>query len=101
MTEAAPATDAVAPDQPAPRHDRHDRPKGNRDGDQRGGKPQGKPQRSDRAERPDGGAAKPYGKDQGAKPRDEGAKRYESRPARVDKVDPDNPFAVLMGLKIK
>ena len=104
VTEAAPAADAVAPDQRPPRHDR---PKGpGRDGEQRGGKPQGKPQRSDRAERSDGGPAKPHGKghggkDHGAKPRDEGAKRYESRPARVDKIDPDNPFAVLMGLKIK
>ena len=42
------------------------------------------------------------GQGQGGKPRDEGARRFEARPAKVDKpVDPDNPFAVLMGLKIK
>ena len=31
--------------------------------------------------------------------RDDGPKRFEARPARVDKIDPDNPFAVLLALK--
>lgn len=56
------------------------------------GKPQGgKP-------RPKGG--KPKGK--GKPRREEGAKSFSSKPAKKDKIDPDNPFAAaLMGLKDK
>ncbi len=42
--------------------------------------------------------SKPHGGTSG-KPRDEGPKRFEARPAKVDKIDPDNPFAVLLTLK--
>ena len=55
------------------------------------GKPQGK------------GGPKGGGKGRGPKgaPRDDKPKVYASRPERKDKVDPDNPFAVLAGLKTK
>ncbi|MEM1234874.1 MAG: helicase-related protein [Pseudomonadota bacterium] len=44
---------------------------------------------------------KPRGKPQGkGKPQNRGPKTYEARPAKKDKIDPDNPFAAaLMGLK--
>ena len=114
---------AAAPAQDRPTDQRSDQPRGDRPrhdrhgDDKAGGKPQGKPHRSNRPERGDraggGGQGKPSGKpfggkDQGrdsqghggGKPRDEGARRYESRPPRVEKpIDPDNPFAVLMALK--
>ncbi|MCT4555639.1 MAG: helicase-related protein [Pelagimonas sp.] len=59
-----------------------------RDND-RGGKPRGK-----------GG---PKGKGKGAPNKgDRGAKTYQSRPEKKDRIDPDNPFAAaLMGLKDK
>ncbi len=54
-----------------------------------GGKPRGK----------QGG--KPDGKARGKRPpRKDGPKSYSARPAKKDKIDPDNPFAAaLMGLK--
>jgi ATP-dependent RNA helicase SUPV3L1/SUV3 len=52
-----------------------------------------------------GGQGKPRGKggpNKGKPRRDEGAKTYQSRPEKKDRIDPDNPFAAaLMGLKDK
>jgi len=55
------------------------------------GKPQGKPR------------GKPQGGPKGKRPRQDGAKAYQARPAKKEKpIDPDNPFAAaLMGLKDK
>ena len=107
-----------------PRGDR--RANGNREGGNREGKPRFKPQK--RIEEPAAAAEgapdpKPQGGYQGNKPRSggyqgdkprsggyqgdkprgdskpQGAQRYEARPAKVDKIDPDNPFAVLLALK--
>ncbi len=61
------------------------KPRGEGRGKSQGGKP-----------RPKGG--KPKGKPR----REEGAKSFSSKPAKKDKIDPDNPFAAaLMGLKDK
>ncbi|TCS65758.1 ATP-dependent RNA helicase SUPV3L1/SUV3 [Primorskyibacter sedentarius] len=56
----------------------------------------------------EGGRGRQQGKPRGkggpkGKPRrDEGAKTYQSRPEKKDRIDPDNPFAAaLMGLKDK
>ncbi|MEM1066715.1 MAG: helicase-related protein [Pseudomonadota bacterium] len=61
-----------------------------------------------RRERREGGSprprGKPKGKPKGGKrpPRETGAKTFEARPPKKDKIDPDNPFAAaLMGLKNK
>jgi len=63
---------------------------GNRPRREGRGRPQGKG-------RPKSG--KPKGK---PGPRDRGAKTFESRPPKKDRIDPDNPFAAaLMGLKTK
>jgi ATP-dependent RNA helicase SUPV3L1/SUV3 len=84
-----------------------DRPQGERRG---GGKPQGKPgggkPQGDRPERSgersgDRGGYK--GGKPGAKPkRDDNTPRvFEARPPKSDKIDPDNPFAVLAALRDK
>ncbi|MDQ2094814.1 helicase-related protein [Rhodalgimonas zhirmunskyi] len=66
----------------------------NRDGAKREGAPKGR--KGGKPPRRDG---KPGGKP-GGKP--QGARRYESKPEKKDKIDPDNPFAAaLMGLKDK
>ncbi|WP_135501597.1 helicase-related protein [Roseovarius aestuariivivens] len=56
-----------------------------------------------RGQRPAGKKGKPGGKPGKGKPRrDDGPKNYSSKPAKKDKIDPDNPFAAaLMGLKDK
>ncbi|WP_143542886.1 hypothetical protein, partial [Cereibacter azotoformans] len=59
-----------------------------------------RPPRGDRPERQ--GHPRPKGK--GGKPDRKGGERnqpksFESRPARSDKIDPDNPFAVLAALR--
>ena len=109
--DAVPADGAAAPAQDQPRNDRRgDRQRHDRNSDDKaGGKPQGKSNRFGRSDRNDGSQGKPSGKpyggkdqgrDSGAKPQGEGARRFEARPPRVEKpIDPDNPFAVLMALK--
>ncbi|MFC2968134.1 helicase-related protein [Acidimangrovimonas pyrenivorans] len=86
----------------APRPRGHGRPRGERrgQGGPRGeGKPrerQGKAEGRGEGERPRGkgkGKGKPGGKG-GDKPRS-----FEARPPRKEKVDPDNPFAVLAALR--
>ncbi|QYX58233.1 disulfide oxidoreductase [Roseovarius sp. SCSIO 43702] len=51
------------------------------------------------------GGARPKGKGRprsGGKPAEKGAKTYASKPAKSDRIDPDNPFAAaLMGLRDK
>ena len=53
--------------------------------------------------KPQGGKPRPKGgKPKGKPRREEGAKSFSSKPAKKDKIDPDNPFAAaLMGLKDK
>jgi ATP-dependent RNA helicase SUPV3L1/SUV3 len=102
---AAPApAEAAEGAPPAPRPDRprRDRPEGadrHRDQRDRGegfkGKPKGKKpsdrpdrERSDRPERQE-------------RPRDTQPKVFEARPPREQKIDPDNPFAVLAALKTR
>ena len=86
-SDAAPKSHADRP--------RHKRPAegGGDKGPSAGGKRSGKA----------GGANKPGDRSDRGKPtnpkRDEGARRFESRPPREQKIDPDNPFAVLMALK--
>lgn len=93
-----------APKPRAPRGDRSQRAKGAASpetGGRRDGKPRG--ERGDhggeRGAKPRG--EKPRGKQGGHGKRDEDRSRsFESRPARKDRIDPDNPFAAaLMGLK--
>ena len=60
------------------------------------GKPQGK---SAEGGRPRGQGPKGKGKGKGGKP--EGARKFEARPPKKDKIDPDNPFAALAALKGK
>ncbi|MDO5658871.1 MAG: disulfide oxidoreductase, partial [Paracoccus sp. (in: a-proteobacteria)] len=86
---------------------------GNRDGDRAGnrdGAPRseagerqgGKPRRND-GDRGDRQGGKPRGPKggKGKPPRDDRVKTYSSRPERNDKIDPDNPFAILAALKDK
>ena len=54
----------------------------------KGGKPGDRGDRPDRSERPD-------------RPRDQQPKVFEARPPREQKIDPDNPFAVLAALKTR
>ncbi|MEJ6394114.1 helicase-related protein [Gymnodinialimonas sp. 2305UL16-5] len=82
----------------APRGRGHARPR-RADGDQRGrsdGAPQGKRGKPQ-------GKGGPKGDRKGGKrpPRDTKPKTYSSKPQKSDKVDPDNPFAVLAALKDK
>ncbi|KAB2882973.1 MAG: disulfide oxidoreductase [Albidovulum sp.] len=73
--------------------------------ERRDGRPQGeRRERGERGDRPRGG--KPQGKPQGkpgGKPRreEERPRSFESRPPKVDRIDPDNPFAALLALKDK
>ncbi|TNF20689.1 MAG: disulfide oxidoreductase [Rhodobacteraceae bacterium] len=71
------------------------RPRGNREGARRDG---GK-----RDQKPRGKGARPPKGAKGKGPRqDGGAKTYQARPEKKDRIDPDNPFAAaLMGLKDK
>ena len=66
------------------------------------GRKEGRPERSERPDRGDRGG-KPHHK--GGKPndrqRDNQPKVFEARPPREQKIDPDNPFAVLAALKTK
>ncbi|WP_417523606.1 helicase-related protein [Marinovum sp.] len=82
------------------RNARGDRkPRGGARGERDGGKPQGKGRRSDRGE---GKGRGPKGAKGKGPRREEGAKTYQSRPEKKDRIDPDNPFAAaLMGLKDK
>jgi ATP-dependent RNA helicase SUPV3L1/SUV3 len=81
--EAGAAADAPRP-QREPRPDRGEGFKGKPKG--KGGKPQDRGDRGDR-----GGKDR---NDRGNQP-----KVFESRPARSEKIDPDNPFAVLAALR--
>ncbi|MEL6169337.1 MAG: helicase-related protein [Pseudomonadota bacterium] len=55
-------------------------------------RPQGRPK----------GKPKGRGKPKGGKPEGQGGKRFEAKPPREEKIDPNNPFAAaLMGLKNK
>jgi ATP-dependent RNA helicase SUPV3L1/SUV3 len=84
---------------PPPRPERRDRPGGFREGGYKGkpqAKPQGKggkPRDRDRSERGESPGDRPSG---AAQPRS-----FEARPPRSDKIDPDNPFAVLAGLRTR
>jgi ATP-dependent RNA helicase SUPV3L1/SUV3 len=101
------AAPAAAGDRPArPDRPRGDRPEGGgerrKDGPPRErnegfkGKPKGKGGKpgGDRGERPDRG-------DRTDRPRDTQPKVFEARPPREQKIDPDNPFAVLAALKTR
>ena len=85
---------------PKPRAPRGERPQRNRrpeSGERRADKPRG-----DRSGAKFG-KGKPGGKP-GGKPKreDQGERKFESRPPKKDRIDPDNPFAAaLMGLKGK
>lgn len=96
----APAGDRPArPDHP-PRNDRPEGGERRKDGPRersegfkgkpkpKGGKPGDRGDRPDRNERPD-------------RPRDTQPKVFEARPPREQKIDPDNPFAVLAALKTR
>ncbi len=86
---AAPRGRGAKPGQPTEKSEGKPggRPRGKQDG-----KPRGKPGGKQR-DKPD---SKPGGKP------DQGARTYSAKPARQDKIDPDNPFAAaLMGLKNK
>jgi len=85
-----------------PRREGGNREGGSRDGAKREGAPKGRPrnQKSGKPPRRDGKPGGKPGAKSGAKP--QGARRYESKPDKKDKIDPDNPFAAaLMGLKDK
>jgi ATP-dependent RNA helicase SUPV3L1/SUV3 len=96
----APAGDRPArPDRP-PRNDRPEGGERRKDGPRdrsegfkgkpkpKAGKPGDRGDRPDRNERPD-------------RPRDTQPKVFEARPPREQKIDPDNPFAVLAALKTR
>ncbi|AZB67855.1 helicase-related protein [Cereibacter sphaeroides] len=98
------------PDRGPRRHDRgqgEGRNRGPRatpaDAPAEGATAEARPPRGDRPERQGHGhGGKPKGK--GGKPDRKGADRnqpksFESRPARSDRIDPDNPFAVLAALR--
>ncbi|RIA01168.1 helicase [Cereibacter sphaeroides] len=98
------------PDRGPRRHDRgqgEGRNRGPRatpgDAPAEGAAAEARPPRGDRPERQGlGHGGKPKGK--GGKPDRKGADRnqpksFESRPARSDRIDPDNPFAVLAALR--
>lgn len=87
---------------------------GDRPQAERGPRPERKeggprPERGDRKDGERKGGGKPHGKSdgprgKGGKPdhkRNEGARSYEARPPREQKIDPDNPFAALLALKGK
>ncbi|MES2846946.1 MAG: helicase-related protein [Pseudomonadota bacterium] len=93
-------TTEARPERPA-RTDRPARPQGEKregykgNNPKHGPKPAGKPDaprgdRGDRGDRPNKGPSK----DRGNQP-----KTFEARPPRQDKIDPDNPFAVLAALR--
>ncbi|MDE3029377.1 MAG: disulfide oxidoreductase, partial [Paracoccaceae bacterium] len=83
----------------APAGDRPNRDRRNGGQDRANGKPKGEGyQGKPKGERFQG---KPGGKsnDRGPRREDTKAKSFEARPPREQKIDPDNPFAVLMALK--
>ena len=92
-----PAGDKPAGDKPAEGPAGDAKPAGNRP--DRGPRPD----RGDFKGKPRGKGGKPDGK--GGKPqgdRNQGGKTYEARPPRAEKpIDPDNPFAALLALKVK
>ena len=102
--QAAVATEGEAP-AAAPEGERAERP--NRDrrngGDRGQDRPNGKPKGEGYQGKPKGDRfqGKPGGKPNDRSPRreDTKAKSFEARPPREQKIDPDNPFAVLMALK--
>ncbi|MGI1663480.1 helicase-related protein [Palleronia sp. KMU-117] len=79
-----------------------------RDGAHQGGKPEAGPRA-----KPDGRGAKPKGRGKpkggdkgkpggGRDRQEQGARSFEARPPKKDRIDPDNPFAAaLMGLRTK
>ena len=79
--------------------------RGERQGERQGGKPEhrqgGKPK--GRGKPKDGKGGKPGGNRDGGHDRQrEGARSFEARPPKKDRIDPDNPFAAaLMGLRTK
>jgi ATP-dependent RNA helicase SUPV3L1/SUV3 len=82
---------------PRPEGDRGPRPEGERRRD-------GPPREGYKGNKPKGKGGKPGGDrpDRGAdRPRDNQPKTYEARPPREQKIDPDNPFAVLAALKTR
>jgi ATP-dependent RNA helicase SUPV3L1/SUV3 len=102
---AAPAPTGDRPARPD-RPPRHDRPEGGeprKDGPRERsegfkGKPRpkgGKP--GDRGDRPD----RPDRPERSDRPRETQPKVFEARPPREQKIDPDNPFAVLAALKTR
>ncbi len=101
-----------APRQRGPRGAQQRRDGGGRDGAEGaargGGERRGKPGEGrkreagggERGERgPKGGGPKGKGGKPGGKPRDSEPQRFESRPPREKKADPDSPFAVLAALR--
>ncbi len=86
-----------------PKGDRPDRGERPARPDRGEGRKEGRPERGDRPERTDRGGKPPH---KGGKPghdrqRDHQPKVFESRPPREQKIDPDNPFAILASLKTK
>ena len=62
-------------------------------------KPRSRSPRPDQPRRAKGKPTKPKGR---GKPEPKGARSFSAKPAKADKIDPDNPFAAaLMGLKDK
>ena len=62
-------------------------------------KPRSRSPRPEQPRRPKGKPAKPKGR---GKPEPKGARSFSAKPAKADKIDPDNPFAAaLMGFKDK
>ncbi|MCF1708998.1 helicase [Tabrizicola sp. J26] len=88
----------------APQGERPARPKGDRP--ERGERPprpdRGESRKEGRPDRPErGGKPHQKGGKPNDRPRDHQPKVFESRPQREQKIDPDNPFAVLAALKTK
>ncbi|MCB2136629.1 MAG: hypothetical protein KDE08_11920, partial [Rhodobacteraceae bacterium] len=84
----------------APRGDGDKRAGGRPSGDKRdGGRPRGDRDRPGGKGEGKGAKGKPQGK---GKREDQGNRNFEARPARKERIDPDNPFAAaLMGLRDK
>jgi ATP-dependent RNA helicase SUPV3L1/SUV3 len=100
-TEALPQA-ADQAERPRSDRPRHDRP--NRKPEAAGGPKQGGPRPTDGAREGYKGKPKGQGKppERGQdRPRDQQPKTFEARPPREQKIDPDNPFAILAGLKVK
>jgi ATP-dependent RNA helicase SUPV3L1/SUV3 len=87
-----PTAEGLAETAPAPRADRPARPEGDRRKD-------GPPREGYKGGKPKGKGGKPG--DRAERPRELQPKTYEARPPREQKIDPDNPFAVLAALKTR